>query len=231
MKRSVKRSLGKKRCIWIICLYFIVYLFVLQLLISPAAQRYFGSIGSGLAQILGMILILYAACGACGMWLLREWDDFLQRRRSCLKQSLLHYAAMCIAMILLSYILSGILKEPSAAQKADEVLLRSGNISFVFGAAVFAPFMEELVFRVSMIRLISDRFGIRLGVLLNALLFGILHIVSMLPAVSTADLGWLIIFCALGLLLSAAYVRSGNLFASVCAHMLYNLTAMLMMLL
>ncbi|MCR4951110.1 MAG: CPBP family intramembrane metalloprotease [Solobacterium sp.] len=231
MNRSVKCSLGEKRCIWIIGLYFILYLFVLQMLIVPAAAEHFGRTGADLSQLLGMVLILFAAAAVCGTWLIRERDDFRKRRRFCLVLSLKYYGAMCAATLLLTFVLAGILAEPSAAQKADEALMRSGSVSFLFGAAVFAPFMEELVFRVSMIRLISKRFGMPAGLVLNALIFGLLHIVSMLPAVSAADLGWLVIYCGLGLILSLAYVRSGSMFASVSAHILYNLTAMIMMML
>ena len=69
-----------------------------------------------------MILIMYAAYAACGMWLIREWEDFQKRRKSCLIRSMKYYAAMCILMLVLSFLLAGILKEPSAAQKADEAL-------------------------------------------------------------------------------------------------------------
>lgn len=77
---------------------------------------------------------------------------------------------------------------------------------------VYAPLVEEFVFRGWVQRNLSARWGSTAGVAVTAALFALLH----WPA------SWLPFFFLVGLVMGASYEVSGRLFVPVLQHMVFN---------
>ncbi len=79
---------------------------------------------------------------------------------------------------------------------------------------------EELVFRGILMRLLWEAFGLRVGIVLSALVFGLIHVVN--PG--HALMGPVFIVFEAGLLLGGLYALTGRLWASIGAHAGWNFT-------
>lgn len=79
-------------------------------------------------------------------------------------------------------------------------------------AGVFAPFVEELVFRGLFYRWLRERIGFWGAVIISAFAFSVLHgIPGLIPAIA-----------ALGVVLALIYEKSGSLWPAIVAHGTYN---------
>lgn len=83
--------------------------------------------------------------------------------------------------------------------------------------AFLAGVSEELFFRGWLQGLLTDRFGIWLGILLTSIIFGLLHYLSATYAIYAG---------LTGLYLGVVYLLSGNLFIVMTVHALYDFIAL-----
>ena len=98
-----------------------------------------------------------------------------------------------------------------------------GEDSFTVLAAVLtgvavllmAPLAEEIFHRGFLVGAIRRRWGVVVAVPLSAAIFSALHF----------DVGSLIPFFVVGVAFALAYLKSGNLWASISAHFVFNLVA------
>ncbi|MBE9059725.1 CPBP family intramembrane glutamic endopeptidase [cf. Phormidesmis sp. LEGE 11477] len=109
-----------------------------------------------------------------------------------------------------------------AAQILESDLLGGGlssqypqlyNILMLFLLLVYAPLVEELIFRGFLLQRWASKWGLRNGLMASSLLFGVLHINN--PVGLTL----------FGLLMGLLYVRSRSLWIPIGCHSLNNLAA------
>lgn len=94
--------------------------------------------------------------------------------------------------------------------------IQSGDYSIVYvlalHASVLAPLVEELLFRGLLFRWLEAKIGVRPGILISGLVFGAVHMNLMaFPSITL-----------LGCLLAALYHRTGNLWAAIFLHAIFN---------
>ncbi|MGI8934299.1 MAG: CPBP family intramembrane glutamic endopeptidase [Phormidesmis sp.] len=109
-----------------------------------------------------------------------------------------------------------------AAQTLEtNMMLGGGNSSYpqlydvlmLFLLVIYAPLVEELVFRGILLQRWSTKWGLRWGLVASSLLFGLLHVNNPLG---------LTLF---GLVMGLLYVQTRSLWVPVACHSLNNLTA------
>lgn len=132
-----------------------------------------------------------------------------------------------IAGLALSYIALGIYiglvtalgidaLEPVSAIDDDSIFRNVYLVALTGVVVVFvAPVAEEIFFRGFLIGGITRRWSLIPAVAASAIIFAAIHL----------DVGSLIPFAIIGVIFAYIYVRSGNLFSSVIAHMLFNTVA------
>lgn len=90
-------------------------------------------------------------------------------------------------------------------------------------AIILAPFVEEMVFRLGLITLISNlfihsrldkRIVIAIAIIISSFAFGYIHV--------TGDLEQIGNYAALGAVLGLVYYKTDNVYISIFVHMLYN---------
>ncbi len=89
-------------------------------------------------------------------------------------------------------------------------------LTMAFTSAIF----EEILFRGILFRIIEEKLGSYLALLISALIFGALHIANPNSSIS-AGIGLAI---QAGLLLAAAYIYSRNLWFPIAIHFAWNFT-------
>ncbi len=105
------------------------------------------------------------------------------------------------------------------------------NISMIFQIdpllmsiliALFAPILEELVFRNSLFRGTLDRAGFWPAILISSLVFGLMHVLPAVLAGDWSDLINIVIYMHMGVQMAWAYYRSGTIITPIIIHFLNN---------
>ena len=91
----------------------------------------------------------------------------------------------------------------------------------IFFAVVIAPVSEEYIFRVVIYRFLKKTWGIHMAFIGSGILFGAVHfnLASFLP------------LFMVGMLLTRAYERTGNVLTSILFHGLFNLNTLILLML
>lgn len=114
----------------------------------------------------------------------------------------------------------------SNQQMLNNMFQKLPLISLVL-STVYAPFVEENVFRLSLSNIIKNK---TLFIMVSGFLFGTLHMIDKFT--SLGDLLYIFQYSALGICLAKAYIDSKNIFVSISMHFIQNfLAAMLILLL
>ena len=98
-------------------------------------------------------------------------------------------------------------------------------ILFVIGAVIFAPIVEELLFRGVLLRALLRRFEPVTAVLGSAIIFALVHYIG-----DPNTLPFLPALTGLGAVLALVALRSGDLSMSIFIHAGFNLTTTILFL-
>lgn len=100
----------------------------------------------------------------------------------------------------------------------------------IFSTIIYAPFMEELIFRKSMKDIFLVKYNNKitkyLYILSSGLIFGSLHVIGQVT--SMYDLLFLIPYCSLGIAFAMLYYKSDNIFSTISIHFLNNLVSIML---
>jgi membrane protease YdiL (CAAX protease family) len=107
---------------------------------------------------------------------------------------------------------------PPSSPPIEELLsTREAVVIFAIYGIAFAPFLEELLFRGFLFRVLEQTAGVSVAILVTAVLFALLHV----PQLWGSWAGMLLIF-AVGFILSTLRARTGSLIPTVIVHTAYN---------
>lgn len=137
-----------------------------------------------------------------------------------LKTGFKYWGLGILGMIVFNIIINFIIFDGTIAK--NEELVREtmfGNPIFGFISAVaFAPFIEEIVFRISLRRNIKNKY---IYAFMTALLFGFAHALS--GYTHPLDLLYILPYGSLGYAFGMMYVKTENAYTSIFIHALHNL--------
>lgn len=91
------------------------------------------------------------------------------------------------------------------------------NLTFFISSVIFAPVIEELIFRGILLQKYVIKGKIKYGIFITSLIFGIIHFDFNIP-------GRIII----GIILSILYLKTGSLYSTMFAHLINNLVIFLL---
>ncbi len=158
---------------------------------------------------------------------INQWQYFISNRTRSLIFIVLGGLGLFLTVIIVQSILIfglGIEVDPENQAQLENMMTSSvaGAISVFVFAVVFAPVVEELVFRKGLFGIIQKRAGLWAAIIGNSFIFGLIHVVE--DVIEDLSL-WVNIFpyMAPGLVLSYVYYRSGKIiWIPIIIHMLYN---------
>jgi membrane protease YdiL (CAAX protease family) len=137
------------------------------------------------------------------------------------RRSGFHLGVAALVGVTLAFVVSGIaalLHTPQVTSPIEEFTKSTGALIFIAILAISAaPFFEELFFRGLLQPLFSRTFGTAIGILLTAILFGILHL-------SEYSMVWQygVAITLVGVALGYIRERSGSLIPSTVMHACFN---------
>lgn len=139
------------------------------------------------------------------------------------------YALAIIANIIVMFIL-GDGNQGSANQQLFENYLSGQPLAMFIQAVIFAPMLEELLFRGIIFRTLRTK-GRLLAHVVAAGLFGLLHVYSGLLDGDITQLVHMLPYVLMGLAFGYAYEKKGTIFVPIIIHALNNFIAILLSLL
>lgn len=147
----------------------------------------------------------------------KDFKDFIKNAESYFKKYakywLIGVGVMMISNLILQSITGGIAGNEEAIREQF-----TATPFYVFVATViYAPIVEELVFRKSIRGLIKND---KLFILVSGLVFGALHIVS--SYTGPLDLLYIIPYSSLGVAFAYVLTKKDNIFITISFHMMHN---------
>lgn len=147
-----------------------------------------------------------------------EYKDFLKNHKQYYKDYFKYYLISLIIMMF-SNMLIAIISNGSTAgnQEAIDELFKISPIYIYFASVIYAPVVEELVFRKGIRNIIPNGF---LFILVSGFVFGGLHVIGNIEA--WYDLLYLIPYSVPGLTFAYILYKTNNIFVSMGLHFMHN---------
>lgn len=154
-------------------------------------------------------------------------NDFKKNGKKHLKLGFNYWITGLSIMIVSNIIISTL--SPVALPENEQAIreaLKLSPLFIAFSAVIEAPIIEEILFRKTLFDIFKNK---KLYIIISGLLFGSFHIIG----VGTSLASWLYVipYAALGMAFAAAYVKTNNLFTSMCLHAFHNLITIIQILL
>ena len=191
--------------------FFIIIQFILPLT----------SLGKKIPDLIYYIFIFTFTIVVCFKDIKNQFKVFLLNKKVYIKYILMSYLKM-FGIVLLCSIPVVIFN--NSEQSANQVLInemfkKSLFKTFVL-SALYAPLIEELIFRYGISKLIKNKW---LFIITSGLIFGSLHMIDKLT--SFMDIFYIIQYSALGMCLAYFYKKTNNIFVSIGVHFIQNFLA------
>lgn len=146
---------------------------------------------------------------------------------SCSAGIAMEYGLAILSNLIVLLLLGTKGNDGSANQQLFNVYLSSGPILMFIQAVIFAPILEELLFRGIIFRTARKK-GLVLGHIISSLTFGFLHVYSGLLQGDMTQWIHMIPYVAMGFAFSYAYEKRGNICVPMIIHMLNNFIAIML---
>ena len=104
-------------------------------------------------------------------------------------------------------------------------------VLYAFTAVIFAPIVEEVLFRGVLYQELRSKGNYWVPVIISSLSFGLIHTLPLfLLSQDPSEFLFLIVYTAMGYLMTRAYEKTGTIWASIGVHFMNNLIATLVLL-
>lgn len=141
--------------------------------------------------------------------------------------TLIYFIIGFLLMMLSNYIINYIIIPNSISnnEQGNRELLLNNKVLYGLLLSLIIPYIEEIVFRLSLKKSIKNN---TVFILLSSTIFGLLHIIS---STKLIELLYFIPYFILGLTFSTIYTKTNNIFCSTISHILNNTITILVILL
>lgn len=226
--------LSKSRMLLLFLHYFLGYQFFYPMLLkeftlwlNPMAR----AIPDWLQLLFYCFMIISSAWLALPL-LKESINGFKLHRTNMLKLCLSLFAAYYVCSIAVNLIIM-LLSESETSENQMEIIKALGSSPYItmFSTLIYAPIVEELVFRGIFYRALRPHLNWLMTAFISAFLFGFIHVMYSLLAGNFADSIYLLSYGLIGFFLALAYEKSDTIFASMFLHFINNTAAFLLIVL
>jgi uncharacterized protein len=128
--------------------------------------------------------------------------------------------------------INGLISQFTAQSTSDNQLLimevfKEAPLYIVFVAVIFAPIVEEILFRGIIYRTLRFYKFKYIALIVSSFLFGVLHVYESILVAQYEDLWFILVYMAIGWFMGVIYEKSGDILAPIALHMIYNAIAVL----
>lgn len=212
----------------IILHYAIGYTFLYPRLISYLYGKGFIVRGTNIAEIAVYLFVLVTTVLLSWPFIRYGWKKYVEKFPQNTKLIGMMQLAMmgCVLMMGAAIYLLTDMETSFNQQVIDEA--RKINLPYVaFASVVFAPLVEEMVFRGSIYNLLNRYLKKGTAMFITSLLFGLLHVFDGALANNYVEVVFVFMYGALGYMLNYTYAKTDSIVCSVLLHMLNNALSLL----
>lgn len=222
------KALRPRQILTLCVLYFLIYEYAIPALLANGIYPKFGMQAYLLCSELSEAFVIVLAFMICFGWLYRQWQRFRGRMAKNLTDILSGVGMMFLCALALQLLVFSFFGMSEAEnQISNDAMMNLDLPAFVFSACIFAPFMEELIFRGCIFQPLRNKFGFVTGALASALAFGSVHIIASAAAGNWINLLYIFEYGLCGFILCWCMERSGSVYVNMAAHAVYNLIIIL----
>ena len=161
--------------------------------------------------------------------LLNKLKDFQKNYKKYIPKAFNYWLKGYFIMIVTNYILNYLLKTGQSVNELENIaLLKNNLLAHSITIILIAPFLEELVFRLSFNKISNNK---HIFSFITGTIFGFIHIISSLSLKNPLNILLLIPYSAMGIALGYAYKETNNIFTSLIMHITHNLISLLIIIL
>ena len=222
MKKQ-KSVLSRPVSLWLIINYLIGYAYVYPMLVDWICDSLVSSAAVENLIKTAVYVFVFLTTVVPSLPLLRYgWEKLTDSFSKCLTAIVRTQLGMILFMAAISFVLSRLGLSTSRNQQRINNMVVKNRFYYTFMACVFAPFVEELVFRGAIFNNFRVKGHKGLGYFVSAFLFGLIHVMNSLLIGDFADCLFIFVYAGLGVALSYVYDRTDSVFCSILLHMLNN---------
>ncbi len=207
--------------------YFFIYLGLSNLIVKSGIAVRFILLFDQLEVGIILYQLIFAFLTAVFLFLLstKELKDGFRKFKENLEinlvKSVMYVGSMFALLIAVTLVKSYFIPiEISENQDAINNMFGHSPVLMMIFACIFAPFIEELAFRLGIRNLIKNNV---LYIIVSALSFGFIHVMG-------GDYLNIFSYAALGLVLAYGYLKTDNIFMMIFVHAVYNFVTFLFIL-
>ena len=163
--------------------------------------------------------------------MIRDIKNYFKNFSNNLELSFKYYFAGLGIMVVSNIIISLLFKSASANnEQTVRELLGMYPLYMIFSISIYAPFIEETIFRKSIKDAVlawgDNKVTKYIYIITSGLIFSLMHIIGMTS--SLLDYLYIIPYMSLGCVFAALYHRTDNLFNSISMHFMHNTVAIIL---
>ena len=155
----------------------------------------------------------------------KDFVFFKKNIKEYLKYILKNQIIMFVIYLFISYIVTIIMRNPSTSLNQQEIE-KLPVLILLFIAIIHAPFVEELLFRGSIRRIIKND---NIFIIISGSVFGFLHTIGEISLAETILIGLPYVFC--GMYFAYMFVKTENICVPMTCHFIHNTYAVMLLLL
>ncbi|MEG0314762.1 MAG: type II CAAX endopeptidase family protein [Erysipelotrichaceae bacterium] len=150
-------------------------------------------------------------------------------------KKLINVAISCYGLVLLvGFIVSIFISlfvgvELSNNQELIKQSFSINPLMIVFSTLVFAPIVEEIVFRGCIFAYLRNKHSFMYSAIFSSLMFGLVHVMASIGIGDFYDLIHILSYAAMGYCFSLAYEKTDSIYGGMAVHLLNNAFALLVM--
>lgn len=157
--------------------------------------------------------------------LIKDFKEYFKKFGVNFEQSFKYYFIGAIIMMVSNLFITFFVKGANANnEEAVRSMIEATPIYMFFSVSLYAPFVEELIFRHSIKDAVmcykDSKLTRAIYIFISGFIFALLHILG--QATSYLDYIYLIPYMSLGIAFSALYCKTDNIFSSISMHCLHN---------
>ena len=201
-----------------------ILLLMASVIISSTCEYYFPNYKTivGIVYYVFNILFLFFLFRSR---LKRDFEFLKDNFKKYLKFIIKNQIIMFVIYLFISFIVTILLRDPTSSLNQQEIE-KLPALTLIFVAILYAPYVEELLFRGSIRRIIKND---NLFIIISGIVFGLLHTISEISVVEMILIGLPYIFC--GMYFAYMYVKTENICIPMLCHLIHNSYAVFLVLL
>lgn len=154
-------------------------------------------------------------------------NDIKKFNKETIFKTIFYFITGFIIMISFNYIINYIIIPNGISNNeiGNRNLLLNNKIIYSILLCIIIPFIEEIIFRLSLKKTIKNKY---LFLIISSTIFALLHLLSNTKLI---ELLYFIPYFILGLTFGTIYIKTNNIFSSILSHIFNNTLTVLIVLL